>query len=87
MLVGYARVSSSDQNLDLQTNSLKTDGCVKIFTDKISGSSKTRPGLEAALSYLREDDTLVVWKLDRLGRTLKGLIELTEQLKKNGYAF
>ena len=60
---------------------------IKIFTDKTSGTSKNRPGLEAALSYLRGDDTLVVWKLDRLGRSLKGLIELTEQLNKTDIHF
>ncbi len=75
MYVGYARVSTSDQTLDLQQDALEKIGCTKIFTDTASGAKAERKGLEEALTYVREGDTLVVWKLDRLGRTLKHLIE------------
>ncbi|WP_459989987.1 recombinase family protein, partial [Priestia megaterium] len=68
MLIGYARVSTGLQNLDLQTDSLTEHGCTKIFYDKMSGTKKQRPGLEQALQYAREGDTIVVWRLDRLGR-------------------
>ena len=73
MLVGYARVSTEDQRLDLQLDALKGAGCEKCFTDHVSGASKLKAGLDEALAYLRAGDTLVVWKLDRLGRTVKGL--------------
>ena len=87
MLIGYARVSSSEQNLHLQINELKKAGCSKIFSDKISGMKKSRPGLDSALSYMRKDDTLVIWKLDRLGRSVNGLINLVEKLKQEGIHF
>lgn len=87
MFVGYARVSTSDQNLDLQLSALKKIGCEKLYQDQISGTKANRPGLEMALEVLREDDTLVVWKLDRLGRTVKGLIELVNGLEKNNIHF
>lgn len=87
MLIGYARVSTSDQNVDLQLDDLKKAGCDKIFTDKISGAKQLRPGLENAFHSLKEGDTLVVWKLDRLGRSLKHLIEIVTQLKDNGIGF
>ncbi len=87
MLIGYARVSSNDQNLDLQIDALKKAGCSKIFSDKISGMKKSRPGLDNVLSYLREGDTLVIWKLDRLGRNVKGLIDLIEKLEEKGVHF
>jgi DNA invertase Pin-like site-specific DNA recombinase len=77
MLIGYARVSSEDQNLELQLTTLKKVGCRRIFTDKISGVNADRPGIKEALSHLRETDTLVVWKLDRLGRSVKSLVERT----------
>lgn len=80
--IGYARVSKLDQNLELQIQALKKFGCEKIFTDKITGSKVNRPGFDEALNYLREGDILVVWKLDRLGRTMKGLIDLIENLDK-----
>lgn len=80
--VGYARVSKIDQDLELQIQALQNYGCEKIFTDKMSGSKVQRPGFDAALNYLREGDILVVWKLDRLGRTMKGLIDLVENLDK-----
>jgi len=70
MLIGYARVSTSDQTLNLQQDALEKIGCVKIFTDVISGSTTERTGLDEALSYVREGDALVVWRLDRLGRSL-----------------
>jgi len=77
MLIGYARVSTVDQNLDLQIDALKKAGCrpEHIFTDKVSGAKARRPGPDLALSHLREGDTLAVWKLDRLGRSLPHLIE------------
>jgi len=77
--IGYARVSTLDQNLDLQIDELKAAGCVKIFQEKIS-SNKKRDEFTNCLNYLREGDTLVVWKLDRLGRTTKKLLELIDDL-------
>ncbi|MCH7619677.1 MAG: recombinase family protein, partial [Candidatus Marinimicrobia bacterium] len=73
MKVGYARVSTLDQNLDLQTDALKKEGCEEIFEDHASGAKADRDGLRKALEFMREGDTLVVWKLDRLGRSLKHL--------------
>lgn len=87
MLIGYARVSTQDQNLDLQIEALTKAGCKKLFDDKISGSSKERPGLTKALEMLREGDTLVVWKLDRLGRSVKNLVDLVSELHKQGVQF
>lgn len=87
MLIGYARVSTQEQNLDLQMEALAKAGCKKIFDDKISGSRSDRPGLAKALEMLREDDTLVVWKLDRLGRSVKQLVDLVGQLHKEGIQF
>ncbi|HEX2473252.1 MAG TPA: recombinase family protein, partial [Lacipirellulaceae bacterium] len=69
MLIGYARVSTADQNPDLQLDALKAVGCGKIFVEKASGAQRERPELQAALAYIRPDDTLVVWKLDRLARS------------------
>ena len=86
MLLGYARVSMHDQNLDLQKDALKGASCEKTFLDEISGSTKHRPGLERALDSLREGDTLIVWRLDRLGRSLKDLIELVGELERKGVA-
>src|SRR5689334_22158609 len=83
-LVGYARVSTTDQKADLQHDALKKIGCVRIFTDKATGSLDHRPQLDKLLDYLREGDTLVVWRLDRLGRSLRHLIELTNQLADRG---
>ena len=80
MLIGYARVSTADQSMALQDDALRVAGCEKLFTDTASGASKTRPGLEAALAYLRPGDTLCVWKLDRLGRSLRHLIEVVNLL-------
>jgi DNA invertase Pin-like site-specific DNA recombinase len=86
MLIGYARVSTLEQNLDLQIDALQKASCEKIFTDKMSGA-KSRPSLDEALAFLRQEDVLVVWKLDRLGlRTVK-LIQLIEELKERGIGF
>ena len=87
MLIGYARVSTTDQNLDLQIDALRKAGCEKLYDDKISGTRDNRPGLTLALEVLRKGDTLVVWKLDRLGRTVKGLVELINQLRKREIHF
>ncbi|GEM45295.1 recombinase family protein [Deinococcus cellulosilyticus] len=83
-LIGYARVSTADQSLNLQTDALTKEGCTKIFTDQISGSKADRPGLSSALEYLRSGDKLVVWKLDRLGRSLQHLIETVKGLQERG---
>ncbi|MEI7682043.1 MAG: recombinase family protein [Betaproteobacteria bacterium] len=87
MLIGYARVSTTDQNLDLQIDALTKVGCEKIFDDKISGTRADRPGLARAMELLRKDDTLVVWKLDRLGRSVKNLVDLVADLQKHGIHF
>ena len=87
MLVGYARVSTDDQNLDMQLTSLKEAGCEKVYEDKLSGTKTNRPGLQLALEVLRKNDTLIVWKLDRLGRTVKGLIDLVNLLHQKGIHF
>jgi len=87
VLIGYARVSTHDQNLELQIEALIKAGCKKIFEDKISGSRAERPGLAKAQEALREGDTLVVWKLDRLGRSVKHLVDLVGQLHKQGVQF
>ena len=87
MLIGYARVSTQDHNLDLQTEALTKVGCKKIYNDKISGSRAERPGLTKALEMLREGDTLVVWKLDRLGRSVKNLVDLVGELHQQGIQF
>ena len=87
MLIGYTRVSSGDQNLDLQTDALEAAGCSKVFSDTQSGAKKIRPGLEDALSHVREGDTFVIWKLDRLGRSVKGLIDLVGELESKGVHF
>ena len=78
MLVGYARVSTQEQDLALQLDALKTAGCSKVFEEKASGAQRERPALQATLEYMREGDTLVVWRLDRLARSLKQLIETVE---------
>ncbi|MBT6229318.1 MAG: recombinase family protein [Candidatus Scalindua sp.] len=81
MIIGYARVSTEDQNLDLQLDALKEAGCKKIFQDKISGVKEDRNGLLQVLDIVRPGDTLVVWKLDRLGRSLQHLISVVDELK------
>lgn len=80
MKIGYARVSTLDQNLELQTDALEKSGCEKIFTDRASGAKDDRRGLSEAIEFCRKGDSLVVWKLDRLGRSLKHLIETINQL-------
>jgi DNA invertase Pin-like site-specific DNA recombinase len=88
MKIGYARVSTDDQNLDLQLEALKVAGCVQIFTDHgVSGSTFSRPGLEEVLQTLTAGDTLIVWRLDRLGRSIQKLIELVETLGKREIQF
>ena len=80
MLIGYARVSTHDQNLALQREALHQAGCQKLFEDSMTGSRADRPGLATALEMLRKGDTLVVWKLDRLGRSVKHLVDLINKL-------
>jgi DNA invertase Pin-like site-specific DNA recombinase len=87
MLVGYARVSTQDQNLDLQRDALSKVGCERFFEDVASGARADRDGLQEALEFLREGDVLVVWKLDRLGRSLKHLIEAVQALDARGVGF
>jgi DNA invertase Pin-like site-specific DNA recombinase len=87
MKIGYARVSTADQHLRMQEDALKSAGCEEIYTDVISGVKSQRPGLDKALSYLREGDTLVVWKLDRLGRSIQHLIHTITSLLDKKIAF
>ena len=87
MLIGYARVSTQDQNLDLQREALTKAGCEKIMEDQISGTRAERPGLTQALGELRAGDTLVVWKLDRLGRSVRNLIDLVSSLQARDVQF
>jgi DNA invertase Pin-like site-specific DNA recombinase len=87
MLIGYARVSTHEQTLNLQRDALTKAGCTKIFTDTASGAKTERIGLEEALTYVRKDDTLVVWRLDRLGRSLPHLIATMTDLEERGIGF
>src|SRR5437764_7580068 len=89
MLIGYARVSTNEQNLDLQRDALLKAGvsAKDIYTDKITGVKADRPGLTLAISHLRKGDTLIAWRLDRLGRSLKHLIETVTRLKEQGVSF
>ena len=84
MDIGYARVSTGEQTLNLQLDALTTAGCSKVYQETASGAKADRPVLEDVLSYLRAGDTLVVWRLDRLGRSLKHLIEVVAQLAERG---
>jgi len=85
--LGYARVSTQEQNADLQHDALKAAGCIKVLTDKASGSLDRRPQLDRLLDQVRPGDTLVVWRLDRLGRSLRHLISLIEELQDKGVGF
>lgn len=88
LLIGYARVSTADQNLDLQLDALERAGCGEIYKDKASGRAKTgRPELANALRALRAGDTLVVWRLDRLGRSLADLVQIINELGEKGIGF
>jgi DNA invertase Pin-like site-specific DNA recombinase len=87
MLIGYARISTTDQTLALQQDALTAAGCTKIFTDVASGSRTDRPGLDEAIRFAREADTVVVWRLDRLGRSLVHLIQTVKELQKRGVHF
>lgn len=84
---GYARVSTDDQNLDLQRDALTKAGCDRIFQEKVSGKASDRPALADCLGYLREGDTLVVWRLDRLGRSLPDLVQIVGDLNRQGIGF
>ena len=81
MKIGYARVSTHDQNFDLQIDALKKEGCQKIFKEKASGAKAERKELSRLLEHIRDGDIVVIWKLDRLGRSLKNLVELVSLLK------
>ena len=87
MKVGYARVSTQDQNPDLQIDALKEAGCEKVFIEKVSGIAKQRPELSSALEYMRAGDTLVVWRMDRLARSLSQLIDTVESLEAKQMGF
>ena len=87
MYIGYARVSTPDQSLALQTDALQVAGCERLFTDTVSGAQVDRPGLATALNGCRPGDTLVVWKLDRLGRSLPHLVETVRDLGARGVGF
>lgn len=88
MRVGYARISTVEQNLDLQIDALQAAGCDRIYRDEgLSGAKTRRPGLDEALNALKQDDVLVVWRLDRLGRSMRHLIELTSVLESKGVGF
>ena len=87
MLIGYARVSTQDQSMNLQKDALTKAGCKEVFEDIISGSKSEREGLDKLLKYVRPGDTVVVWKLDRLGRSLKHLIELVQMFNERGIGF
>ena len=84
MNIGYARVSTKDQNLDLQLDALQKENCSKIFKEKISGTKSERPALQDMLNQVRPGDVIIIWKLDRLGRSLKNLVEIVGQLIAQG---
>ena len=88
-LVGYARVSTGEQELHLQLDALRKAGCAKadIFEDKLSGSKASRPGLDECIKHLKPGDTLIVWRLDRLGRSVRHLIDVVEALRQRGVGF
>lgn len=86
-LVGYARVSKEEQTLDLQIDALKKEGCQSIYHDKVSGAKNERPGLSKCINSLEKGDTLIVWRLDRLGRSMPHLVSLIENFKNRGIRF
>lgn len=87
MKIGYARVSTQDQNLAIQNDLLIEAGCERIYKEKVSGAKRARPELDRLLESLRQDDTVIVWKLDRLARSTKDLLEITEAIQKSGAKF
>jgi len=87
MLIGYARVSTRDQHLNLQQDALRAAGCGKVFLDEVSGTVASRPGLDKLKEQLRPGDTLVVWRLDRLGRSMRDLIDWVTRLENDGVGF
>jgi len=87
MLIGYARISQDTQSIDLQIDALTAAGCAKLFTDTMSGSRNDRPGLKQAMEFSRSGDTICVWRLDRLGRSLSHLIQLMQDLEHRGVGF
>ncbi len=87
MLIGYARVSTQDQKPELQLDALTAAGCERTFEEKSSGALRERPQLQAAIGYMRKGDTLVVWRLDRLARSVKQLIETIDELEGRGIGF
>ena len=87
MNIGYARVSTLDQNLDLQLQALRKAGCQKIFREKLSGASRERPEFQRMLDQLRNGDTVMVWKLDRLARSTRDLMEIMETIREAGARF
>ncbi|MEO0770888.1 MAG: recombinase family protein [Cyanobacteria bacterium J06649_4] len=88
MKIGYARVSTANQNIELQTDALEAGGCEKVFSDRrVSGAKAERPGLDKVLDHVRKKDTLVIWKLARLGRSLSDLLSIVEGLKERGANF
>lgn len=87
MKIGYARISTADQSLSLQQDALAAAGCERVFSDTASGARQDRPELQRALEQLREDDVLVTWRLDRLGRSLKHLIDIVSDLEEQGVGF
>ena len=87
MIVGYARVSTQDQNPELQLDALKAAGCEEVFQERVTGKLRERPGLTQCLRMLRKGDTLIVWKLDRLARSLKDLVEIIDDLNERAIGF
>lgn len=87
MIIGYARVSTLDQNAQLQIDALRAAGCEKVFIEHKTGSNRERPELNRCLEILRSDDRLIVWRLDRLGRSLKDLVDLVTEFEKSGVGF
>lgn len=87
MKIGYARVSTTDQNLEIQLNALTQSGCGRIYQEKISGAKMERPELKRLLEHLRPDDVVVVWKLDRLARSTRNLLEIVESIKNAKASF